>query len=154
MSTSDPSLRFVPGYLLYLLAAASEKASDQFHAEVRRRGFKVPEWRVLACLQDDDGAMITSLTTFAMMEQSRLTRIIDRMCARGLVERRTDEADGRRLRVFLTEEGKAASESLVDLAKRHETELLGALEHTDAARIKPVLQALLDRLDRADDPRA
>ena len=145
-----PNDRFVPGYLLYLLAAASEKASAEFHTEVRNRGFKVPEWRVLACLHDGDGAMITSLTAYAMVEQSRLTRIIDRMCARGLVERRTDDADKRRVRVFLTDEGKTASDSLVDLARAHETNLLGALEDTDAARIKLVLQALLDRLDQTE----
>ena len=43
---------FVPGYLLYLLAAASDAASAQFHAHVRTEGLRVPEWRVLACLND------------------------------------------------------------------------------------------------------
>ena len=69
------------------------------------------------------------------------------MCARGLVERRADQSDGRRVRVFLTKDGKATSDSLVAMAKEHEANLLNALEDTDAARIKPVLQALLDRLE-------
>ena len=68
---------FVENYLLYLLAAASEKASADFHEEVRAAGVRVPEWRVLACLADEDGAMITHLAALALAEQSRLTRIID-----------------------------------------------------------------------------
>ena len=38
---SDPE-HFVDTYLLYLLAAASERASAQFHARVRQDGLRVP----------------------------------------------------------------------------------------------------------------
>ena len=90
---------FVGDYLLYLLAAASDAASAQFHAHVRQAGLRVPEWRILACLYDGDGAMITQLARVALVEQSRLTRIIMQMDARGLVHRKSDPSDGRRVRV-------------------------------------------------------
>ena len=70
---------FVSDYLLYLLAAASDAASEQFHKTVRKAGLRVPEWRVLACLYDHDGAMITELARLALVEQSRLTRIVLQM---------------------------------------------------------------------------
>ncbi|MCY0154110.1 MarR family winged helix-turn-helix transcriptional regulator [Hoeflea alexandrii] len=98
----DPKAPFVPNYLLYLLAAASEAASARFHSHVRTRGLRVPEWRVMACLTDTDGSMVTELARYAMIEQSRLTKIIIQMDARGLVTRRSDPTDGRRVRVFLT----------------------------------------------------
>ena len=138
--------RFVDGYLLYLLAAASERASAQFHALVKRKGLKVAEWRVLACLFDNDGLMITELAGFALMEQSRMTRIIDRMDERGLVRRAADKADKRRVRVHLTDLGRERAAELVQLARQHEESLLSALAETDAARIKPVLQEMLRRL--------
>lgn len=138
---------FVSSYLLYLLAAASEAASAQFHLHVRSLGLRVPEWRVLACLTDQDGLMITRLADLALMEQSRLTRIIDQMDKRGLLERRVDIEDGRRFRIYLTDEGRDLSTKLVEEAKVHEKQLLGILEDTDAARIKPVLQALLNSLE-------
>lgn len=146
MNDLPPENRFVPSYLLYLMAAASERASAQFHADVRAQGLRVAEWRVLACLYDGDGAMITRLTEFAMVEQSRLTRIIDRMAERCLVERRADPDDKRRVLVYLTADGRAIADDLVARARAHEQELLGSLEDTDAARIKPVLMALLARL--------
>ncbi|SDD17417.1 MarR family winged helix-turn-helix transcriptional regulator [Ruegeria marina] len=141
---------FVSGYLLYLLAASSEQASTQFHDHVRARGLRVPEWRVLACLVDNDGMMITRLARLSLMEQSRMTRIVDQMDARGLVTRGADANDKRRVRVRLTAEGRDLAESLVKDARRHETRLLSALADTDAARIKGVLRTLLDVLDKPD----
>ena len=138
--------KFVDGYLLYLMAAASEKASAEFHESVRKAGLRVPEWRVLASLVDGAPMMVTELAKLCLLEQSRLTKIIVQMSNRGLVERQADPADRRRVCVALTPEGQAVATSLVDQAKAHETQLLARLADTDAARIKPVLQALLAAL--------
>lgn len=142
----DQEPEFVADYLLYLLAAASDRASAQFHAKVRKRGLRVPEWRVLASLHDGDGAMITHLARIALIEQSRLTRIIAQMEERGLVLRQSDPADGRRVRVFLAPPGRALADELIPLARAHERDVLAALPAEDAARLKPVLRQLLDSL--------
>ena len=141
-----PDDGFVGDYLLYLLAAASEAASAQFHAHVRAQGLRVPEWRVLACLHDADGAMITHLARLALVEQSRLTKIVAQMDAKGLVTRRGDASDRRRVRVCITEKGRALADRLVADARAHEAELLKTLAGGDAARIKPALRALIDAL--------
>ena len=137
---------FVSSYLLYLLAASSDAASAQFHMIVRDKGLRVPEWRVIACLYDQDGLMTTKLADYALMEQSRLTRILDQMDQKGWVERRIDPEDRRRVRVHLTDTGKGLAKSLVEDAKIHEQKLLGILKDTDAARLKPALLALLAHL--------
>ncbi|TNF57566.1 MAG: MarR family transcriptional regulator [Rhodobacteraceae bacterium] len=142
--TSAP---FVDEYLLYLLAAVSDRASAQFHARARKAGLRVPEWRVLACLTDEDGAMVTRLARLSLLEQSRLTRIIDQMAEKGLVLRRPDPEDARRVRVFLTPDGRALATRLVEDARRHEAGVLDLLPARDAAQLKPVLKALLARLD-------
>jgi DNA-binding MarR family transcriptional regulator len=143
---------FVSSYLLYLLAAVSHRVSAQFHDHARAQGLRVPEWRVLACLADGDGAMITELARLALMEQSRMTRIVDQMQRRGLVARAADPADGRRVRVHLTPQGRALADSLVADARTHEAQVLAGLDPADAARIRPMLAAMLDRLDTPRDP--
>ena len=142
-SEKIPDTGFVADYLLYLLAAASDGASAQFHAEVRKVGLRVPEWRVLACLHDENGAMITQLARIALVEQSRLTRIIIQMEDRGLVVRQSDPKDRRKVRVFLTSAGRALVDRLVPDAQRHEAALLDRLSVEDAKRLKPILHALL-----------
>lgn len=147
---STQSDQFVESYLLYLLAAASEKASAQFHANVREHGLRVPEWRVLAILVDRDGAMITRLADFALIEQSRLTRIIDQMDIRGLVRRKSDSNDRRRVRVFLTAKGRRMAQSLVADARLHEQKLLASIGGVNAEQLKPLLTMLLQKLEVAD----
>ncbi len=148
---TSPATGFVSSYLLYLLAAASEAASKQFHLRVREMGLRIPEWRVMACLHDQDGLMITQLAHYALMEQSRITRIIDQMVTRGLVVRHNDTVDGRRVRIYLTDEGQALSSELVKAAKAHELQLLKGLSSDDARNIKPALQALLSSLEDIAD---
>ena len=143
---------FVSDYLLYLLAAASDAASDQFHEKVRAAGLRVPEWRVLACLYDRDGSMITRLAGFALVEQSRLTRIIAQMDERGLVTRRGDPLDRRRVRVYLSDEGRDLAARLVPEAQAHEAKLLQSLQGSDGARLKPALRSLLNMLDQDNRP--
>ncbi len=143
----DTPAGFVDDYLLYLLAAASDAASAQFHALVRKAGLRVPEWRVLACLHDSDGAMITQLARVALVEQSRLTRIIAQMELRGLVVRKGDPEDGRRVRAYLSEEGRALVTRLIPEARRHETELLAQLGDSDGRLLKRALHSLLETID-------
>lgn len=144
---ADDQNGFVSSYLLYLLAAASEGASAEFHAKVRDQGLRVPEWRVLAILVEQDGAMITRLAKFALMEQSRLTRIIDQMIDKGFVRRAADKDDGRRVRIWLTGEGRRRAEALVDEARGHEADILASLPAAEAARLKPALRSLIEALD-------
>ncbi|WP_339757021.1 MarR family transcriptional regulator [uncultured Hoeflea sp.] len=146
-TVDNPEQPFVPNYLLYLLAAASEAASDRFHSYVRSKGVRVPEWRVLACLTDTDGSMVTELARYAMIEQSRLTKIIIQMDNRGLVTRRSDPKDGRRVRIFLTAEGRALAEELVADAKVNEQELLRSFQGDQGATIKDTLRALIQHLE-------
>ncbi len=133
---------FVAGYLLFLLAAASDAASKEFHAQVRARGLRVPEWRILACLGDEDGQMVTQLAQLALMEQSHLTKIIDQMSRNGLVTRRSDAKDRRRVRVYLTEAGRALGNEIVAAARIHENSIIERLRPGEAAMLKEGLKRI------------
>lgn len=137
---------FVENYLLYLLASVSHQASGQFHSHVRGEGLRVPEWRVLATLHDRDGAMITELARISLLEQSHLTKIVDQMASRGLVARRPDPADARRVRVFVTKKGRDLAATLVADARKHEADILSLLTAEEEDTLKRVLKRLLDRL--------
>lgn len=152
MSQPPKTDGFVSNYLLYLLAAASDAASAQFHARVRAAGLRVAEWRVLACLEEKDGQMITRLARIALLEQSRLTRITEKMEERGLITRRPDDRDGRRVRIYLTAEGRAIADTLVADARHHEARLMDVITRQGGGDIKHVLQSLIRYLDSDGDP--
>lgn len=140
---------FVDDYFLYILAATTENAHDKFHAYVRQCGLKIPEWRVLACLMDEDGAMVTRLARLSLYEQSRLTKIIQQMETRGLLERRSDAEDARRVRMFLTDKGRSIAAHLIEEAKKNESEVLSHLDAEDSAQLVKLMKTLLQRLEQA-----
>jgi DNA-binding MarR family transcriptional regulator len=147
----DPSVtsaesRFLDEYLLFLLAACSASASAGFHSIVRAHGLRVPEWRALACLHDTDGQMITRLAALALMEQSAMTRVIERMEERDLVVRRGDTRDRRRVRVHLTPAGRQMVGKLIAKARSHEAQILALLPADQRPALKPILAALLGAL--------
>lgn len=138
--------RFVDDYLLYQLASVSSGASEAFYRIVRGHGLKPPEWRVLGSLDGDEGATITGLSALSFMEQSRMTRLVERMEAKGLVRRVADPDDRRLVRVFYTDEGRVMAKVLIAEAKAHEARMLALLSPTEAARLKSLLQTLNDRI--------
>lgn len=138
--------RFLEDYLLFLLAAASAAASAGFHQLVRDKGLRVPEWRALASLHDKDGQMITRLAALALMEQSAMTRVIERLEERALVERRGDKRDRRRVRVFLAPKGRALVDALVVQARAHEAQVMAVLPAHERLHLKQTLAQLIAAL--------
>lgn len=148
MSTSPPREGFLADYLQFLLATASGIASHGFHVQAVGAGVPVAEWRVLACLSDKDGQTVTELARLAQMEQSRLTRVVERMDKRGLVLRERSVADRRNVFVHLTPEGRTMGAQLVQQAKRHEAEFIAAtLTPAEGEQLKDLLTSIIKRTD-------
>lgn len=137
--------RFVDDYLLYLLARASSEVSAQFHDRLRAHGLQVPEWRVLASLSDGDGMTVGELAARALQRQPTMTKIIDRMVDSGLVERRRDKDDRRKVRVFISRDGQRRVDDALADAKDHEREVLADYAPAEADRLKSMLRSLVDR---------
>lgn len=143
-----PGERFLSDYLLFLLATASGIASHGFHEQAAAAGVPVAEWRVLACLTDCDGQTVTELARLAQMEQSRLTRVVERMDKRGLVTRVRSDQDRRNVFVWLTPEGAEKGAALVGQAKLHEAEFIeSCLTETEGNRLKALLAKIIDRAE-------
>ncbi len=145
---------FLRDYLQFLLATASGLASHPFHQQAAGAGVSVAEWRVMACLWDTDGQTITELARLAQMEQSRLTRVIERMEKRGYVTRTRNDDDRRKVYVWLAPQGAEIAENLVQRAKVQEAEFLR--EHLTVAegqRLKVLLSKLIHSASK-DNPDA
>ena len=136
---------FAEDYLLYLLARASHQVSRRFPQRVKAAGLKVPEWRVLASLMDGDGHTVGDLAGITLYQQPTLTKVLDGMATRGWIERRTDAADGRRVRIHITAQGRKLTRGLVREARAHEAEVLQGYDTRAARALKTTLKTLIER---------
>lgn len=137
---------FVSDYLAYLLAHASHLVSGQFHDHLRKLGIQVPTWRVLAILSDGDGMTIGEVARIGLFNQPTATKVVERLCEDGLVERRQDEADRRKTLVFITAKGRELVQGLLEDAKTHEKRVTASYSEEEIKLLKDVLRTLVSRL--------
>ena len=97
------------------------------------------QWRLLARLARHDGQRQVALADALDVEPITLSRMVDRLCEAGLVERRADEEDRRAWRVHLTAKAGPLIEKLHGLA---EDFLADALVGVGEGEQQAVLDAL------------
>jgi len=136
--------RFVDDYLPALLAQASQLISSEFHEVARQHGFSVSEWRVMASLAGGKPISIGQLAQVTVTKQPTVTRLLDRMEARGQVERLPHESDRRITLVRITQSGAKAVERLMELAREHELRVLEPFGLERAEELKRTLRHIIE----------
>jgi len=66
----------------------------------------VEQWRMLEVLAERGGLSMGEIADLVLMNHPALTKMTDRMVARGLVHRAPDPSDQRRVLVYVTELGE------------------------------------------------
>lgn len=136
---------FVDDYLLYLLAQASDAASNAFHTKLAAEGVAVSKWRVMASLYPDKALNVGELARKCLAKQPTLTRQLDRLCAEGLTERKHEARDRRGVLVRLTDAGRRQTADYVAMAKAHEADVLADYSAEEIADLKATLIDLAKR---------
>ncbi|RYF42171.1 MAG: MarR family transcriptional regulator [Comamonadaceae bacterium] len=132
-------MRFVDGYLGYLLGQANHALYKDFDAQVRAAGLSSIEWRVLATLHDGEPLAVSQLALEVLSKQPTVTKLVQRMAEQGWVALQADPADQRRTLVAATAAGKRLVKPLVEQAKAHEAQLLRALGASEKAALRKLL---------------
>jgi DNA-binding MarR family transcriptional regulator len=135
---------FVDDYLPALLAQASQLISAEFHRIVSANGFTVSEWRVLATLAGSEPISIGRLAATTTIKQPTVTRLLDRMAAKGQVERLENDGDRRITLVGITPAGSRMVSKLIPLARAHEQRVLEPFGLQRAEDLKSTLRSIIE----------
>lgn len=128
----------VPG----LLSQVAYQVSRRVETALGPDGPTLDQWRVLTLLADGAGHSMTEIATHAMVPAPTLTKIVDRLVDRALVYRRADDADRRRVLVFLSQHGRQTHARLAPAVARVADALAGELGAQDAALLVELLERL------------
>lgn len=143
---------FVDDYLPALLAQASQLISSEFHEIARQQGFSVSDWRVLASLAGGVPISVGRLAKVSVTKQPTVTRLLDRMEARGHVERIPHASDRRVTLVRITPEGTNTVDRLIELAREHEWRVLEPFGLARAGELKNTLRQLIQLHAQSESP--
>jgi MarR family transcriptional regulator, 2-MHQ and catechol-resistance regulon repressor len=139
-----------PAYLLTLrqLMRCTQSFERFSGAHVRSMGLTESQFDVLATLGNTDGMTCKALGERTLITKGTLTGVLDRMAARGLVARKADVADARRIHVSLTPAGEALFN---EVFPHHVAHLRRAFDHVPDVELNTLhagLTALRDAFER------
>src|ERR1700710_2705548 len=132
-SSVDMNLLFTLGEVQRLVRAYADK-------QAARYGITRAQWAVLAKVERKEGLKQSELAEQMEMQPITLTRLIDRLCDNGWIERRGDDSDRLVNRLYLRKAARPLLGKLSGLRSEITTTALDGISPADAHR-------MLDQLD-------
>ena len=133
----------ITNYLAYLLAQANRQMTAQLESALSAEGVQIEHWRILEVLSDEQGRSMGELAELVLMNHPALTKTIDRMVSGGLVHRRADTADSRRVLVYSTDQGLALVARLRERVDNHHDAVTEAVGSKKTEQLKKLLGDLI-----------
>jgi DNA-binding MarR family transcriptional regulator len=116
-----------PMSLAVLLRHAEGQIRNRLQPSLDEVGLSLDHWRILSVLQGRPGLRMTSIAEFAMVPNATLTRHVDLLVEHGLIVRRIDAADKRRVVAALSQRGESLVARLSDDERAVEREVMDGL---------------------------
>lgn len=131
-------------------ARAVARLAKQVEVALAPLDLSLPQYRVLALLADGSTASSVLARQLAVSPPS-VTAVVDGLVGRGLVERRSDPEDRRRLTLLLTREGKGLLAAADAAAEARLDEIAAFLQEPGLDEPQQALAAGLDGWNHALD---
>lgn len=139
-------------FLPYLLNRVVARMNRDLVAALRPLGLTQRDWRILAVLSARDDRSLRELEVYTITPQSTLSRLIDRMAADGLVEKRGHVGDGRAVLVGLTAKGRDAYRRMLPVAFGEYRRATDGLSEVEVQALTASLQRMLANIRRSPYP--
>ena len=134
-----------------LLAALAPRLNRAVRGQVRpKAGLSMPQFILLRALRHGPLPAGQLAQRFGVSRPT-ITRTVDTLVKKGLVERHVDAADRRVAMISLTVHGKALHESTEQIAEAYLSGLLEQLPPERVARIRAATRDLIEALDAEVD---
>lgn len=138
------SERSLNDYLAYLVAQTHRKLHGDLERELQAEGVSVEQWRMLEVLSGRNGLSMGEIADLVLMNHPALTKMTDRMVARGLVHRLPDPQDQRRVLVTITNMGFELFERVREHVEEQNSALEERLGHKGSAALRKLLGSVID----------
>lgn len=132
------------GYLLVQVCKAHRQCAD---VALNEHGVHVGQEMILMHLYCHEGVPQSQLVEALGVEPPTVTRMLQRMEAAGLVERRPDPGDARVSLVYLTEQGRQTELPVLRSWEQLETRFVAGLTDMEKALLRRLLMQVLNNLN-------
>lgn len=130
-------------HLGYWLRFVSNHVSHAFSRKLEAHDVTVAEWVVMRDLLDRPDAAPSAVAERIGMTRGAITKLVDRLTAKKLVERKPGRDDRRYQTLALTSAGRSLVPKLAALADRNDGEFFGHLRPAERHALEQTLKALV-----------
>ncbi|OKO73185.1 MarR family transcriptional regulator [Bradyrhizobium sp. NAS96.2] len=138
----DANFMFTLGELFRLIRVYADK-------EAARYGITRAQWAVLSKVERQEGLKQTELAELLEVQPITLTRLIDKLCDNGWIERRSDENDRRVNRLYLKKAARPLLGKLAGLRSELTATALEGISPADAYRLLTQLESIKENVRNA-----
>jgi DNA-binding MarR family transcriptional regulator len=92
-------------YLAWLLASAHRQMKLGIAQSIADEDVNEEHWRILQVVSDEQGHSMGELAEQVLLNGPALTKNVDRLVSRGLVQRAQDAQDSRKVLVYISDRG-------------------------------------------------
>lgn len=135
-------------HLALLLERAARVVADRLTDSIGLDGVTSDHWRVIKQLADGNGRPMGEVAERLEMNPPTLTKLIDRMVGKSLVQRAADPEDSRRVLVYATDAGLDLLRQLQPRIDDHHAALRTLLGERNARQLEALLQVLIEEAER------
>ena len=139
-------------HLGYGIRQVSNHVSHAFARKLAARDVAVAEWVMLRLLYGNAPLAPSQLADRMAMTRGAISKLADRMIAKGLIRREASSKDGRGQFLSLTESGRVLVPELAALADRNDAECFAHLTANERALFQAVLTRTIAHLGIAASP--
>ena len=132
------------------LLRAREAMMRQFRPHMRELGLTDQQGRILRALAEVGWIDMYELSVRCCIHPASLSRIVPRLTTKGLLHRRQDARDGRRILVRLAPKGKALQKRFAVRAEEIYGEVAERIGISNFDPLHTYLQAIIDALGGAE----
>jgi DNA-binding MarR family transcriptional regulator len=129
----------------YWMRMVSNAVSQEFARKVSGEDVTVAEWSFMRALYDSQPMSPSFLAEKMGMTKGAISKLGERLVAKGLVERVESQTDKRAHSLFLTAEGRAKIPVLASLADKNDAEFFGVLTKEEHETLDLILKVLAER---------
>jgi MarR family transcriptional regulator, organic hydroperoxide resistance regulator len=131
-------------YLAYLLASAHRQMRIGIAQSIADEEVNEEHWRILEVVADEQGHSMGELAEKVLLNNPALTKNIDRLVSRGLVQRAQDERDSRKVLVYISDRGLEMVARLKVSVDAHHDVIEEALGPRKTGQLKRLLERFIE----------
>ena len=120
-----------------------------FDQRVERSGLTRASWQLIAAVARNPGATQRLIAEALEVREITAGRLIDKLCAEGVLERREHPQDRRAYCVYLTSDAQPMLDKIDELAKVHEADIFAGFATADLDRLDELLEGIARNLAAA-----